>query len=475
MGAPEFCVHALAQMRDDVELKLPAKSTVGVDLGAIVRAYGLDGRVHFPQSTNSDDRCRFVRGDTALTSLDPGPPRLTLGALVESVSAGVGGDANLVGSDELLADHRIVVLTNYPTHYRLPLFELMSRKVETAGARLRVLFLAADARSRPWLTGSEMRFEHDFLPSVRLPLRRRPPLVPVGLERRLKGERPTILLSAGLSPFVSHRAVKVARETGAAFGVWSGETSEMPSAQSSLRRPLRRRLVGAADFAIAYGARSASYLRGLRQDLPLVIGRNTSPILEAAAPRRMKSGAAALVLIGDLADTRKGVDVASAALRLVRSPNVRLSVIGGGRLLDSFTEDGGGDPRVRFLGPLPPHAVARELVEADVLLFPTRADVFGLALVEAMGAGSMPIVSRAAGAVDDLAVDGHNAIVLGGYEPAVWAAAIEAVLADPVSCRKRAERARATIEARWSLRHAAQAMIAGLRLGALSTPGTRAL
>jgi glycosyltransferase involved in cell wall biosynthesis len=474
MSAPELCVHALAQARDEIELELPAQATAGVDLGMIVTAYGLHGRVRFEESTN-DGHCRFAIGNTTLGMLHPGSPRLTLGALVESISAGMGGTQIPAASDELLAGHRIVVLTNYPTHYRLPLFELMAGELEAAGARFRVLFLAPDARSRPWLTGSEIRFDHEFVPSLRLPLRHRHPLLPVDLERRLKAWRPTIILSAGLSPFVSNRAAKVARQLGASFGIWSGETSEMATARSPVRRRLRRHLVLGADFAIAYGARGADYLRVLRPDLRLVVGRNSSPVHEAAPTNgavRAENDPVAIVLIGDLADSRKGVDVALAALRLVQAPNTRLSIIGGGRLLNSLVEDT-HDVRVRFLGPLAPNAVARELADADVLLFPTRADVFGLVLVEAMGVGLLPIVSRAAGAVDDLAVDGHNAVVVDGHEPATWAAAIEGVLANPALRRQLAERARETIEARWSLRHAAGAMIAGLRLGVLSPRKTR--
>jgi glycosyltransferase involved in cell wall biosynthesis len=476
MNGPEFCLHALPQARDEIELELPAASASGVDLGLVAKAYGVDDRVRFVEPTSNDGQCRFAVGGTTLEIVGPGRPHISLGELLERLSPGEGGDPTSAASDGLLSGHRIALVTNYPTHYRLPLFELMARELEAAAAHFRVLFLARDARSRPWLAGSEVPFDHEFLASVRVPIRHRAPLVPLDLEQRLKAHQPTIVLSAGLSPFVSARAARVAEQAGSSFGVWSGETSEMASARISVRRLLRRRLVLRADFAIAYGARSANFLRGLQPNLPLVIGRNTSQG-STTPPRRVAARAendpATLVLIGDLADTRKGVDIAVAALRLVRTPRIRLSIIGGGRLLDSLAETVGDDARVRFLGPLGPQDVARELANADVLLFPTRADVFGLVLVEAMGARLMPIVSRAAGAVDDLAVDAHNSVVLDGHEPAAWAAAIERVVADPILTRERAERARETIEARWSLRHAAWAMIAGLRLGVLSAGKTR--
>jgi glycosyltransferase involved in cell wall biosynthesis len=472
MSTPELCLHALAQARDEIELELHATSGAAVDLRMVADAYGLTRRLHFVESTRSGRRCQFADGGSTFRVFGSGALNTSLGELVERLSPGVGGSPISAASDGLLSGQRIVLLTNYPTHYRLSLFEIMARELEAAGARFRVMFLASDARSRPWLTGSELRFDHEFLATVRLPIRHRAPLVPVNLEHRLRIQQPTIVLSAGLSPFVSARAARLARETGSSFGVWSGETEDMASARSSVRRLLRRRLVLEADFAVSYGVRSACFLRGLRPDLPLVIGRNTSH-LPMPAPRLIAGRAGghptAFVMVGDLADTRKGVDVALAALRLVRTPRIRLSVIGGGRLLPSLAESVCDDDRVSFLGPLAPQDVARELAECDVLLFPTRADVFGLVLVEAMAAGLLPIVSRAAGAVDDLAVDKHNSVVLDGHEPAVWAAAIKRIVADPAWRKDRAEQARKSIESRWSLRHAVGAMIAGLRLGVLST------
>ena len=47
---------------------------------------------------------------------------------------------------------------------------------------------------------------------------------PGGSKPGLRAHRPTILLMAGFSPFVAHRTSRIARELGAALGVWSGDT-----------------------------------------------------------------------------------------------------------------------------------------------------------------------------------------------------------------------------------------------------------
>ena len=303
-----------------------------------------------------------------------------------------------------------MILTNYPAHYRLPLFDRMSARLSKADAHLHVMFLADETKSRPWLTSSQMTFDHETVPSLQVPAVDRGPLVPVRLRETLRRLSPTIVLAAGFSPFAAGRAARTAREVGASFGLWSGETAAMRTAQQASREVIRRRLVARSDFAIAYGARAAAYLRSLAHDVPLVIGRNTAPVTNTARDPVPQLGdrPLRLLLIGDLASTRKGVDVALEAMGHVPGSDVRLRIVGGGRLQAALERRAAMDTRVLLLGPLRPEDVTRELRDADALLFPTRADIFGLVLVEAMGAGVAPIVSRAAGAVDDLSVDGSQ-------------------------------------------------------------------
>ena len=140
----------------------------------------------------------------------------------------------------------------------------------------------------------------------------------------------------------------------------------------------------------------------------------------------------------------------------------------------SLAERAKGDSRIRFLGALPPTAVASSYAKADVVLFPTRFDVFGLVLVEGMGSGAATVVSGAAGAVDDLAVDEHNCHVVRGHEPKAWADALTRVVEDSELRRSLGENARRTIERRWAIEHAADAMLAGLRLAVLQAQDGRA-
>jgi glycosyltransferase involved in cell wall biosynthesis len=119
---------------------------------------------------------------------------------------------------------------------------------------------------------------------------------------------------------------------------------------------------------------------------------------------------------------RKGLDVALAAVAQARRdvPGLRLTVVGvpAGQQADG----------VDWLGVIPPARMAEVYRDADLLLFPTRYESFGLVVIEAMAAGLPVIVSDAV--PPGIVIDGRNGAVIAGHDPARYAAALRR-LADP--------------------------------------------
>jgi hypothetical protein len=469
----DLLVQALAQLPDDVRLEVDAGHSERPTVELLASAYGLDHRVSFVTRGGAAGRGVVVRSNPPESPI--GPPATSaactsMAELVESLSRPDDPAASLQrGSDEMFRGQRIALVTNFAAHYRLPLFEQISERLQEAGACFRVVFSGARARSRPWLVSdSAPMFDHSSLRSIDLPLRKRPPHFPLALRRELRSFGPTVILSAGFSPFVTERVARVAAGERAKWGLWSGETEAMKTAASRLRYVQRRAVVSRADFAVAYGHAAASYLRTLRPTLPIVYGRNTAPLPEARERNAKPRATVELVTIGDLTSRRKGVDLVLDALGEAPDLDCGLTVVGGGKLLRRLSTRAAGDPRVRFTGALPPAATRRAVRAADILLFPTRSDVFGLVLVEAMGSGAAVIASTAPGAIADLAVPDHNCVVVPESEPRAWARAISRLIADQDLRLKLGARASAAVRSRWTIDHAADAMVAGLRLGLLA-------
>jgi hypothetical protein len=455
--AAELLVHALAQLPDHVTLELPPEFPERVAVERLARAYGIDNRVSFGPGRGDEPLLqRLIDGEA------------TFAEVVEQLAGDETATFSPRGDDTLLEGERVAVVTNLPAHYRVPLLNAIASRLDTADARFRVLFSARTARSRPWLQGSDtLEFEHEFLRTVALPSRSRPPVVPLDLDGALRRFRPTILLSAGFSPVVSGRVARYARQAGVVFGIWSGEHGQMKTARDRLRLAQRRRLLARADFAIAYGSAAVRYLRVLAPTLPTVIGRNTAPLPDPSqgSPngRRVE-----MIVIGDLADHRKGIDVAINAVCVRPELDCHVKVIGGGAKFATLKSRTAGDRRIEFLGARSPEQTRLELKGADAFLFPTRSDVFGLALVEAMGAGLCALVSRAAGSVDDLCVHRRNCLLVADHDPQHWADALAELVSSQVLRTSLAASARRTILRRWTVAHAADAMVAGLRLGVLT-------
>jgi D-inositol-3-phosphate glycosyltransferase len=95
---------------------------------------------------------------------------------------------------------------------------------------------------------------------------------------------------------------------------------------------------------------------------------------------------------------------------------------------------------VDWLGIIPPDRMAEVYRAADLFIFPTRYESFGLVVIEAMAAGLPVIVSGNIGA--GIVTDGRNGVVVPGFEPSHYAAALRH-LAPPAI---RAEIAEANME-----------------------------
>ena len=139
--------------------------------------------------------------------------------------------------------------------------------------------------------------------------------------------------------------------------------------------------------------------------------------LAGPAASRVRAGQTGLKVlwVGQTA-YRKGLDVAMAAVAEARAdlPGLRLQVVG---VQPRKAVDG-----VDWLGIVPPDRMAEVYRDADLFIFPTRYESFGLVVIEAMAAGLPVIVSDVIGA--GIVTDGRNGVVVPGYQSPDYAEAL---------------------------------------------------
>ncbi len=312
----------------------------------------------------------------------------------------------------------VLLVTNIPTPYRIPLFNAVAEAFERSGFNLKVAFAASGYARRNWaIDMDECRFAYEILPSTPFHIGKSESasFTYRGLWRVLRREKPAVTIITGYSLGTIKLWVRKII-FGEPYVIWSGAIADASVRTPRLRVIQRRVLVRAATAFVAYGSRAKQYLESLGAAPERIsIGINTvdtkfyrQRALVGSEERRRANGFD-IVCIGDLS-ARKRVDLALRAVALVSEVrrDFRLRLIGDGperAALESMAKDVGISDIVCFEGYKQKDEVADILAAANCLLFPSGFDVWGLVLVEAMAAGVPCIASDRAGAAEDLIRD----------------------------------------------------------------------
>lgn len=162
----------------------------------------------------------------------------------------------------------------------------------------------------------------------------------------------------------------------------------------------------------------------LATETPLTPAPWTAPVrFDADRPLR-------LLFLGQVT-LRKGIDIALEAMRLLPGLPVQLDVVGP--LQIDVPDWAQADGRIRFHGGVPRSAVADAYARADLFLFPTRSDGFGLTQLEAQAAGVPVIASTHCGQVVE---HGVNGLILDPLQAKTLAGMLRELVADPAQVAK---------------------------------------
>jgi len=137
---------------------------------------------------------------------------------------------------------------------------------------------------------------------------------------------------------------------------------------------------------------------------------------------RAAAGPLTLVFLGNVVERKGLAALVSGLAGVERAPDCdvdwRLTVIGDTGVDPGYVErvrglaaEAGIAGRIRFTGRLADDAVAARLREAHVLAVPSRYEPFGMAQLEAMGFGCVPLASTAGGTGEFVADDESGFLV----------------------------------------------------------------
>jgi glycosyltransferase involved in cell wall biosynthesis len=194
------------------------------------------------------------------------------------------------------------------------------------------------------------------------------------------------------------------------------------------------RVIAVSEFTAGEATRLLGLPPGLVTVVPNMVRRVFRPMGRAAAEGEL--AAAGLVL----PETPRVLSVGHAGqyknleflIRVMAEPGLRdAALVRVGRLTDrqmALAKELGVWGRIRLAGPVSDEMLAALYCAADVLAQPSRAEGFGLPVIEAMACG-LPVVVSDGGALPEVAGEAGVVVPLGG-ELAVerFAESIEAIL-----------------------------------------------
>jgi glycosyltransferase involved in cell wall biosynthesis len=323
---------------------------------------------------------------------------------------------------------RLVVLTEIIAPYRIPVFNVLA---EHEDIDLHVIFLAEnDPVLRQWqVYKDEIRFSYQVLPSWRRRVGKHNLLVNRGLGAALRQASPEAILCGGYNYPASWESMLWAHRNDVPLYLWVESNANDQRSGRLLVESLKRKFVRHCDGFVVPGRSSREYVKSFGvEDSAIFTAPNavdTRLFAEEAArirensarhrealglPERFFLFVGRLVAQKGVFDLLRAYGTLAAKLR----EEIGLLFVGDG-VERAELERLAADMKpacIQFAGFAQREELAAYYALAEVLVFPTHSDPWGLVVNEAMACGLPIIATSAAGCTADLVQDGWNGCVI---------------------------------------------------------------
>jgi len=378
--------------------------------------------------------------------------------------------------------NKVLLITNIPTPYRIPLFNELNRQLENNGLKLGVVFAAMGYDRRQWKVDmSDCKFEYEVLSSKNISYddSEKVSFTYSGLYKAIKREKPSVIVTNAFS-LATMKLWLLSFLKNIPYIIWSGAINRKDRPDSFLRKLQRKTLVKRAVGFIAYGTKAKEYLISLGANADKIeVGINTVDTeyykKETEKIRRIlenkkignyeneSENKKHLLYIGHLTQGKR-LDLLFETIKalLDKRQDIIIELVGDGSEmgnLKSLTTKLNITEFVRFEGFKQKTEIPQYLARADCFLFPSEYDVWGLVLVEAMSAGVPCISSIYAGATRDLIQDGETGFAMDFSETEKVAEKINWILNNPEQAKIIGQNASRFIEENVTIEKSAEGFV----------------
>lgn len=259
--------------------------------------------------------------------------------------------------------------------------------------------------------------------------------VPKGIIKELKKIKPNIIIGSEYNPtcLIAFFYSKLKRIK---YISWSDGTLHSERFISILQKISRKIICSHSNALIASSSKThEAQIHYGAKDNKIFISLLTIDVKDfiTKLQKKMKKKSTVPVLLycGYLFNG-KGVDLLLQSLNDVKEDFI-LNIVGNGEEennLKNLSIKLGLEKKVNFLGYKNRNEIHQFYKNADIFLFPTLLEAFGLVLVEALASGLPIISSLYAGAIDDTIVDGENGLIVDPNNTEEFINAISKLLQD---------------------------------------------
>jgi glycosyltransferase involved in cell wall biosynthesis len=323
----------------------------------------------------------------------------------------------------------VAFVTNIVPIYRYPIFELLNRNRRFQFQILVTVPLSESCREAI----ATLPIKHSASINLRYTTnhvstgasQREPLSIPLAVVTDLIRYQPDVVVSGdlGARSLVCWFAAKL---VGARFVLWSEDITSSAVGRSKPQQWLRRFLVQRADAFLAWGEPALRYLRSLNvpqdrifacaqaidNDYWLQRARTLDPLEEK---RALGFSGKVFLLVGRALPLKGFQNFLQAWTLLPKELHSQISAVfvGDGVYLSTLVSLAAnrGLKNVSFAGAKSAEELARYYAAADIFVFPSLVDVWGLVVNEAMCFGLPILASRYAGASQALVADSNVGIV----------------------------------------------------------------
>ena len=358
---------------------------------------------------------------------------------------------------------KLVIVTEIIAPYRIPVFNALAHRREVD---LHVMFLSEnDASLRQWrVYKDEIKFRYEVLPSWRQRVGRYHILLNRGVFSALNKIKPDVVMCGGYNYLASWQSACWARVHGVPLLLWSESTSLDRRRGHRVVEFMKRGFLRLCRAFVVPGTSSLQYLKALGISderiftAPNAVDSRLFAALEEEARREESQVRARLslplryfVYVGRLVRAKGVFDLVEAYAQLDDEMRAQFGLVfvGDGadrsELMERASDITPGT--IEFPGFVQREGLAEFYALADVLIFPTHSDTWGLVVNEAMSCGLPVIATSIAGCVADLVQDGWNGFVVPPRDPSQLAAAMARLAGDSRLRVEMGSRSRERVEA----------------------------